>query len=143
VEAARVISRRYGSKTVFLATDDAAVVATMRREYGKEFRFVHQTMNRVVLGGLYERNQRDRRYTLDTCHESGACDAVEDFTTMMVDLALMRDCDYLVGAFSTNVARLAYELMVAKHGCYPPFISLDMPWCHGGGTEMLEGGVSC
>ena len=33
--------------------------------------------------------------------------------------------DYLISAFSTNVARLAYELMVARHGHYVPFVSVE------------------
>jgi hypothetical protein len=44
------------------------------------------------------------------------CDPVLDTERMLIDLALMSETDYFVGAFSANGARLNYELMVAKKG---------------------------
>jgi hypothetical protein len=51
-------------------------------------------------------------------------------------MQLMVDADLFIGGFSTNVARLTYELMVARKGCYPPFLSKDIPWCQNNGAGM-------
>ena len=73
---------------------------------------------------------------IDDCHKTGECDPVADIYTMMMDLELMVAADVFIGGFSTNVARVAYELMVSRKGCYPPFVSLDVPWCHNHGQSM-------
>lgn len=73
---------------------------------------------------------------IDDCHSSGACDPVEDVKTMLLDLVLMSEGDVFIGGFSTNVARAAYEIMVARKGCYPPFVSIDIPWCHNNGNSI-------
>jgi hypothetical protein len=49
---------------------------------------------------------------------------------------MMVDSDIFIGGFSTNVARVAYEVMVAQKGCFPPFVSVDIPWCHNNGMSM-------
>ena len=41
------------------------------------------------------------------------------------------------------MARLAYELMVARRGCFVPFVSLDIPWCHFGGQKYMSMGLYC
>ena len=56
--------------------------------------------------------------------------------TMLLDLVLMSEGDVFIGGFSTNVARAAYEIMVARKGCYPPFVSVDIPWCHNNGNSI-------
>jgi len=79
---------------------------------------------------------KKKNAVIDDCHKSGECDPVADIYTMLLDLGLMVAADIFVGGFSTNVARVAYELMVSRKGCYPPFISLDVPWCHNNGRAM-------
>ena len=43
------------------------------------------------------------------------CDPVVDMERMLIDLALLSQADYFVGAFSANGARLIYELMAERH----------------------------
>ena len=47
----------------------------------------------------------------------------------LVDLLLLTDTDAFVGHFLSNLSRLAVEMMAAKRGHLPPFISVDGPWC--------------
>ena len=56
-----------------------------------------------------------KRHTQNVC-SFVQCDPVLDTERMLIDLALMSDADYFVGAFSANGARLNYELMVANKG---------------------------
>jgi hypothetical protein len=100
-------------------------VIDQSKNYTEEFDFVSLDIDR----SQFENSD------LDQCHKEGGCDYVEDMKTMLLDLQLMSDADYFIGAFSTNVARMAYELMVARKQCYPPFISMDIPWCHNGGNR--------
>ena len=55
---------------------------------------------------------------------------------MTLDLALMIDSDMFIGGFSTNVARVVYEVMTARRGCYVPFATVDVPWCQNNGQPM-------
>ena len=54
----------------------------------------------------------------------------------MIDLELLSQADAIIGTFSSGVGRLAYELSFARHRCYPPFHSMDVPWCHNNGQPM-------
>ena len=121
------LQQKYGVKTIYLATDSAKVIESTKQY--PDFDFVYLDI--------------DRRHfandDLDGCHKSGQCDSIEDMRTMLLDLAFMVESDFFIGAFSTNVARLAYELMAARKQCYPPFISMDIPWCHNGGSPTRGG----
>ena len=46
-----------------------------------------------------------------------------------VDTRLLAKADLLVGKFTSNLFRTAYELKAASCDCAPPFMSLDVPWC--------------
>ena len=41
----------------------------------------------------------------------------------------MAEASGFVGKFTSNLDRIAYALMAARAGCYPPFHSLDSSWC--------------
>jgi len=57
----------------------------------------------------------------------------------VLDILLLSHCDYFIGAFSGNLGRLAYELMFAIKECYPPFVTLDIPWCYHWGYPWKTG----
>merc|ERR1711871_1216001 len=135
-EAARKMRDKYGARTIFLSTDSAEIVEQTKGY--PEFTWLYQTFNRSHFDiNLSERNGKGdivQVKTLDDCHRSGQCNYAADTYYMLVDLALLAQGNYMVGAFTTNVARLAYELMVAAHGgnCFPPFVTVDVEWCHMG-----------
>ena len=138
MRAAERLRGLYGVSSIYLATDSAEVVQ-LAASWGDGWRFFYLDIDRshfdLVLKGEVH-SMRGGEPTIDDCHTSGQCDAVTDTYWMMVDLAVLSQTDYFVGAFSANGGRLAYELMAASKGCAPPFISLDVHWCHMGGYAM-------
>jgi len=42
-----------------------------------------------------------------------------------MDIELMSTCDYFVGTLSSTLGRAAFEIMTARLGHAPPFVSLD------------------
>ena len=137
MEQARRMKAKYGVKTIFLATDSEKVAAEAKSKYGGEFTIVQQEMDRSKFD-LDTRSEALKHLhpgwntgpgNLDTIHAAGLSNSNVDVETILTDVELLAQADYLISAFSTNVARLAYELMVARRGCASPFISLDIPWC--------------
>jgi len=59
--------------------------------------------------------------------------------TFLEDLYGLAACDALVAKFTSNMARLVLELMAARLGRVPPYISLDSAWCFGGRTLSPDG----
>ena len=137
MEQARRMKAKYGVKTIFLATDSEKVAAEAKSKYGGEFTIVQQEMDRSKFD-LDTRSEALKHLhpgwdtgpgNFDTIHAAGLSNSNADVETILTDVELLAQADYLISAFSTNVARLAYELMVARRGCAPPFVSLDIPWC--------------
>ena len=56
-----------------------------------------------------------------------------EFDDFMLDAYLLAHTDGLVGKFTSNLDRLAFELMTARATpggtCVKPFLSIDSPWC--------------
>lgn len=65
--------------------------------------------------------------------------ALDMFETFVADLGALSACDAVVAKFTSNMARLAYELISARLGRVAPFVSLDSPWCFGGRQWSPEG----
>ena len=47
----------------------------------------------------------------------------------MLDLLLLAEGDAFVGKFTSNVDRLSFALLTAKHNSLVPYRSLDSTWC--------------
>mmetsp|Transcript_2853 Transcript_2853/g.7419 ORF Transcript_2853/g.7419 Transcript_2853/m.7419 type:complete len:84 (+) Transcript_2853:26-277(+) len=58
----------------------------------------------------------------------GAVDARLVAETSLIDILLLRECDYLIGTFISHFSRLALELMTADKGFVPPYASLDFAY---------------
>eukprot|EP00325_Prymnesiales_sp_UTEX-LB-985_P003627 CAMPEP_0174712444 /NCGR_PEP_ID=MMETSP1094-20130205/13434_1 /TAXON_ID=156173 /ORGANISM="Chrysochromulina brevifilum, Strain UTEX LB 985" /LENGTH=116 /DNA_ID=CAMNT_0015911513 /DNA_START=129 /DNA_END=479 /DNA_ORIENTATION=- len=61
------------------------------------------------------------------------------FESFVIDLHAMASCDAVVGKFTSNLARLVFELISARLGRVAPYISLDVPWCFGGRAPSPHG----
>ena len=61
-------------------------------------------------------------------HRMGLLDRRVVVEAGLVDLFLLRDCDYFIGQFSSAFSLMALELSAAQKGFVPPYIGLDGPW---------------
>ena len=123
--AVRNMTSRYPNvRTVFVATDGADVVSALRRldgsltwlhlDYSPHVHNLQGTLPAVINPILKHRmGLLDRRVVV----EAG-----------LVDLFLLRDCDYFIGQFSSAFSLMALELSAAQKGFVPPYIGLDGPW---------------
>jgi|AntAceMinimDraft_11_1070367.scaffolds.fasta_scaffold48389_1 hypothetical protein len=122
----RTLSEKYGTRRVYIATDDAAVIKSLSSPtIAAEFDFIYVT--EMDARALMDGKQLIERRT-DLYRDSSA----SGHTLMMsalVDLLLLTETDALVGHFLSNLSRLALEMMAAKKGYLPPYISMDGPWC--------------
>lgn len=132
MKEARRLRSTYGRhlRTIYLATDSDAVVADALANYSSEWTFLYQSFNRTHFAGVCHDKGLDR------CHLAGDADVVDDHVHALVDARLLGDADAYVSAFSSNIGRLGYELAVGRRRCYPPFVSVDIAWCHNGGRAM-------
>mmetsp|Transcript_49673 Transcript_49673/g.121972 ORF Transcript_49673/g.121972 Transcript_49673/m.121972 type:complete len:236 (-) Transcript_49673:123-830(-) len=118
----------------FVATDSDVALAELRDLNGKldrPFKIVARQWNRTALTTL--ETTATAQYGMDACHASGACDVLDSYHSLMVDVRLLLDASAYVFSFTSNVNRLVYELSYAERHCYVPFVSLDIAWCHNGG----------
>ena len=67
--------------------------------------------------------QSDTNY--DLAMRIGVLDRRMAADSALLDLFLLRECDYLILQLSGEFSRLALELNIASKGYLPPFISLD------------------
>jgi hypothetical protein len=114
--------RKYGYRSVYLATDDDETIAATRN-----YPEVNWLMRSQV---HFNRTSRTSDYwQIEDAIKGGGVDGYEDMMGALTDVLLMGDCEGLVGKFTSNLDRIAYSLMSAKGaGCMRPFASLDSPW---------------
>uniref|UniRef100_A0A914URA9 GT23 domain-containing protein n=1 Tax=Plectus sambesii TaxID=2011161 RepID=A0A914URA9_9BILA len=103
-------------KRVFIATDDISVVNETLIKY-KDYEILVD-MNVVTMADVYKR-------TLDVA-----------LFGIISDVKLLSKCDFVVCTFSSNVCRLAYELMQGDGGdAAARFYSIDHPYFFWGQNE--------
>jgi hypothetical protein len=113
---------KYGYRSVYLATDDAATAASAARQYPNVRWLIRQ-------GNFNRTAQGKEKWQVEERIAKGQVDGFEDMMEALVDILLLADCQGLVGKFTSNIDRVAYSLMSAKGaGCLRPFVSLDAPW---------------
>jgi len=117
-QAANKMSEIYGIKTVFLATDDSDAVAVMRSS-GLEVK----TLN-LERGKLFNSS-----WLIETRIATKSVNTTDISQSAILDLLLLSQGDYFIGSFGGHMSRLAFEMMVGKHGFVVPYISVDKPWC--------------
>lgn len=121
MEAVKELEDTYGKfDIIFLATDDPAVIADTKVYEAKGYTFAYQKISRE----MYETGDSNG---VDVRYEFNEPQIVKE---IVADIWGISHCDAFVGSFASSVAWVAYELMLARHGFYPPFISVDMPYAH-------------
>ncbi|CAH2041646.1 unnamed protein product, partial [Iphiclides podalirius] len=107
------LTRTLDARRVYLATDDANVLADARTKYPS-----------YVFHGdasIAQTAATHRRYT------------PLSLTGLLVDLHMLSSCDYLVATFSSQVGRVAYEMMQTNRvDASDSFFSLDDIYYFGG-----------
>ena len=99
---------RYAVRTVFVSTDDAAVAqAAPAALAALGMRAVSLELDRSVFASSWFIEHRVEAAALDG---SGLAES------MLLDLLLLADCDFLVGTLSSQMSRLALALMTLRLG---------------------------
>ncbi|XP_032517976.2 alpha-(1,6)-fucosyltransferase [Danaus plexippus] len=107
------MTKHVDKKRVYLATDDANVLQDARNKY-KEYEFLGDP-------SIAKTAATHRRYT------------PLSLTGLLVDLHMLAMCDYIVCTFSSQVGRVAYEMMQANRpDASDSFHSLDDIYYFGG-----------
>ena len=109
----------YGIKHIYLATDSPTAIE-QTKTYAN-YTFLYSTA--VSRGGVKSKVE------LDVALHEGLVDGCEEGKESLLDIHLLGQGDALVSKFSSNMARVAYGLMYARHNRHVPFISLDNAWC--------------
>ncbi|CAG7819763.1 unnamed protein product [Allacma fusca] len=107
-------------RNVFIASDDPAVISEAKTNYSKP--------GWRILGSMeVARTAKSERYGL-----SGLIGVLKD-------VFVLAECDFLICTFSSQICRLAYELVQAKHAdASGRFVSLDSIYYYGGGNSVIE-----
>ena len=137
VDAVVKLRDRYGITRVVAASDSARSLAEFTSLLGA--RGMHVTTLTPP-----ERLQGDailrERKMVEHVMVRNATLAWAMLETFLVDLyGLSQSCDALVTKFTSNMGRLLLELIAARLGRVPPYVSLDVPWCFGNRAASPHG----
>jgi hypothetical protein len=112
------VHNRYGIKSIFLATDDDAVLEDIKAWPMFTWHVVPGLDRGELKKAHWDSNLRQKKF--DSFFEAQAA---------LVDLFLMSEGDAFVGKFTSNLDRIAYSLLVGKKQGLVPYASLDSTWC--------------
>mmetsp|Transcript_3254 Transcript_3254/g.6410 ORF Transcript_3254/g.6410 Transcript_3254/m.6410 type:complete len:263 (-) Transcript_3254:242-1030(-) len=126
------VASKYNISHIYLATDSDEVIETLHKYSNYTFHFIAS----VGRGGL--RN----KIPIDDLLHSGRVDGCKEASDALMDLHFLAQTDAFVGKFSSNIDRVAYNLMFARTRSYHPVVSLDNEWCFDFGVKSRENGVS-
>ena len=105
------LMKRYGPfDHVYLATDNRLVIREAKRDLPRRL-LVHQALS----GDFYWK-------VVDGSAEFNSEEAVQAIAR---DIWAMGKCRAFVGSMASSIGWIAYELMIARHGHYVPFVSVD------------------
>lgn len=121
MEAVKELEEVYGKyDIIFLATDDPEVIEATKPYIKEGYTFAYQKISRLI----YETGDKNG---VDVRIEFNSPQLVKE---IVADIWALSYCNAFVGSFASSVAWVAYELMLARSGFYPPFISVDLPYAH-------------
>jgi hypothetical protein len=119
IEELQLMARKYKVKRVFLACDDAEAAEAVKTQSGLDVTMLDLDREKMFAG----------KWFIEYRMAYGATNTAQVAESTMIDLFLLRECDYFVGTFASQFSRLAFEMMVAYKGYVPPYASVDYPWC--------------
>jgi hypothetical protein len=106
-----------GQRTIYIATDEPAVLKEALDGYPQYKWLYYTSPDGVQSGASVDKNlQQDRSSMRGTM-------------ALFADWYFLSNVDFLVGTSSSQVTRLAYELMQTRlYDATSRFVSLDDPW---------------
>ena len=120
----KALAERYKVRTIFLATDGKRVINETARY--PEFKWLVLPRERFLVGAGAESEPR-----MEQRIASGTLDGRALALESLVDMMLLAETDVLIGKFTSNLFRSAFELRAGRRGCVPPIVSMDAAWCFG------------
>mmetsp|Transcript_42048 Transcript_42048/g.68288 ORF Transcript_42048/g.68288 Transcript_42048/m.68288 type:complete len:1292 (-) Transcript_42048:158-4033(-) len=126
-----LVAGKYGIKHIFLATDSAAAIKSLPKYKNYPFHY-----NKVA-GRGGKRNQK----AVDDLLFHKEIDGCKEAEDTMIDMHLLGATDAFIGKFSSNIDRVAYNLIFARTRAYQPYVSLDNTWCFDYGIKSRPDGV--
>ncbi len=123
----KMMAKKYGYKHIYLATDSNKVLKDTAK---------YTEYNWVFDDNI---NHFESKYSIEF---QLAFEAIDGYTAglgVIEDLWALANCDGMVGKFTSNVDRIAYQLMTARSNGYRPFVSMDSKWCF---DHAMKTGVS-
>jgi hypothetical protein len=129
IQEVETMSKLYGIKSVFLATDDQKVVSRLRGHFKGRLNIVTTDIDRahledyVIYTGwrVHSKNKVDTRLHGE--------DPDPQLEAALLDMLLLSQTDALIGTFNSNMFRLAFLLQVWNNRGFGPYVSRDGPWC--------------
>mmetsp|Transcript_37099 Transcript_37099/g.60461 ORF Transcript_37099/g.60461 Transcript_37099/m.60461 type:complete len:568 (+) Transcript_37099:354-2057(+) len=119
MERVLILEKKYGKyDKIFLATDDPQVISDTANF--TDHTFVYQSQDRE----FYETGDSQG---VDVRVEFDDPEKVHEIAS---DIWLLAHCHAFVASFASSVAWVAYEFMIALHGHYVPYVSIDLPYGH-------------
>ena len=119
------LTSRYALHDVFVATDDPKAVDALRRILPRHLRVLAQD---APVSSALESNVRIEERMARAPRE-----VVQNATEeVLTDIEILADASVLVGTFTSQIFRLAFELSFFRKQRIVPYDSLDIAWCWGG-----------
>jgi hypothetical protein len=133
INAIKKLNKRYGKRRhIYLATDDHTVVEEAKKA-------VAAGDLTLAKDGLLSQNMDRQKYASgDSVDERSALNKPSTGLELMTDVWAMTSCDFFVGTMTSSIGWLVLDIITARKGHTPPFISVDCPW----GYDFNAGRIS-
>ena len=124
-----MLARRTGFRSLYVATDDGEVAERIGEMAGNlDLRVTLLPINRTKYGEGNANGERRHADLIETRPQADFDHAVSA-REVYADIVGLARCDALVGPFHSTMDLLVFELITARLGRAPPFVSMDDPWC--------------
>ena len=132
----------YGYRSLIVTTDSDIALGALEAElpkWGLQALQIYTRDTKRIGPEIFGRVQRlEHAYGKGKDHTGPLVESWTEFYGFTVDLNLLAACDGFVGKFTSNLARIAFALMAARHQCMLPYVSLDSYYCAGGAGKSFD-----